>query len=368
MRTSRAVCELAARLLNGVKWRSRQFRDRLAYWVEAIFLWVEATYLKLTRRTQFVTERRRPRIVRTRGPASTADLRSDTAIVVQGPVRWFDELSRQVSTEFTLETLRQYRLNFPNAPIILSTWDDDCSADVHSWCRQWGIDLLAQKPPQNSGISNTNLQMASSALGVLHAKSLGASFTLKTRTDQRIGNNRFLDLLHAALRVFPPVEGTVLQDQRIVALSFNTFLYRLYGVTDMFTFGTTRDVATYWSGRHDPRPPTWAASARTPREYATMRVCEVDFCANFLESTGWDLQWSLTDYWDALRKRFIVLDASSVDFLWPKYSRLEERWSMYRGYYYEEVSFASWLSILVDQHVEANESLLDLPVKRFMPQ
>ena len=357
MRTSQALRELPARLFHKVRFQ----KSRLVRWVET-------TYLDLMRADQFVTERRRPRIVRTRGPASATDSRSDTAIVMQGPVRWFNELSRQAGTEFTFETLRQYRTNYPNAPIILSTWDDECTAEVRNWCRRWSIELVAQKSPPNCGISNMNLQMASSAMGVRHAESLGASFTLKTRTDQRIGNDRLLEFLHSALRVFPALEGTFLQEQRIVALSFNTFLYRLSGVSDMFTFGTTHDVATYWNGRHDTRPPTWKSVAGTPREFAAQRVCEVAFCSAFLESTGWNLQWTLADYWDALRRRFIVLDATSVDFLWPKYSRVEERWSMHRGYYHEEVSFASWLSLQLDEHVEANESLLDLPVKQFMPE
>ncbi len=346
---------------------TRYGRGRFSSLRETLLFTLEQVYFDITRKNEFVTERRRPRNVPTRGPGASADLRSDTAVVVQGPIIWHNQLSRRASDEFTLETLRQYRITYPNAPIILSTWERQCSLAVHTWCRKWEINLVAQPEPPNRGLSNMNLQMMSSAEGVLCAESLGAAFTLKTRTDQRIGSGRLLQLLHSALEVFPPIEGTPHQQKRLIALSFNTFLYRLYGVSDMFMFGATSDVATYWNGRIDPRPPKWERPAHTAREYAALRICEVEYCAAFLESTGWDLRWSLSDYWDALRRRFIVLDATSVDFLWPKYSRLEERWSMHQGFYHEEVSFASWLSMVSGVGMKADETLLDLPFSQFMP-
>jgi len=80
--------------------------------------------------------------------------------------------------------------------------------------------------------------------------------------------------------------------------------------------------------------------------FALLATCEVRYCSEFLSRTGWSLRWTLEDSWLAFSDRFLILDASSVDLFWPKYTTEEERWRTYDGNpRFEEVGFSLWVSI-----------------------
>jgi hypothetical protein len=73
---------------------------------------------------------------------------------------------------------------------------------------------------------------------------------------------------------------------------------------------------------------------------------EVLLTTSYLQRTGWDLQWTLEDWWRALAERFVVLDAAAIDLLWVKYSQMEYRWKRYGPPSpLEEVDFADWMSL-----------------------
>lgn len=300
----------------------------------------------------FNTERRRPKRDVERHPNWYADLRNDTAIVMQGPLRHEDD--------FTLETVRRYRTNFPNAPIIVSTWDNEKGKGTES-LESAGAHVVTHQPPEARGVQNSNLQMWSAAKGVAVAADLGASFVLKTRTDQRIYSERLFGLLHAMIEEFPLEDDQGDQYRRLVGLSFNTFAYRMYGLSDMFTFGAIEDMRRYWDGTLDYREIEEPIRTSTPREFAQLQVCEVRYCSNFLQRTGWRLEWTLRDSWKALARRFAVLDAATVDLYWPKYSSKEERWRSYDGDpRFLEVDFAMWM-LMRSNSIVPNEGILDAP-------
>jgi hypothetical protein len=301
-------------------------------------------------RIEFITERRRPKFESRRHKTWCADPRSDTAIVLQGPI-WRGD-------DFTVESVRRYRTNFPNAPIIVSTWTNEIGRDTERIEDLGGI-VVHQEPPPFAGISNQNLQLFSSRLGVLKAEQFGVTHVIKSRTDQRCYSERMLGLLHQTLSHFPLGSGSDLQEQRVIGLSFNTFAYRMYGLSDMFTFGTCADSSKYWDGIPDMRKLEDLNIDKTIREFAENRVCEVKFCSEFLSRTGWDLKWTLEDSWKAFAERFVILDASSVDLYWPKHSSKEERNRRYDGHPLKiEIDFAWWLMIY-GQNISPDETILD---------
>ena len=316
---------------------------------------VRATRARLAslraRRGNFITKRVRPRRDVPRHPKWTADLREDTAIVMQGPLRH--------EHDFTYETVLRYRTNFPNAPIIVSTWDSEAGRATAA-LEAAGAHVVTHQPPKTRGVKNSNLQMLSAANGVAVAADLGASFVLKTRTDQRLYSERLLGLLHATLEAFPLEAERGSQFRRLVGLSLNTFAYRMYGMSDMFTFGAIEDVSRYWDGTLDAREFGESVEATTHREFAELQVCEVRYCSDFLKRTGWSLEWTLEDSWKAFACRFAVLDAAAVDLYWPKYSNKEERWRSYEGDpRFLEVDFAMWMMMRSSSDVP-NEEILDL--------
>jgi hypothetical protein len=171
-----------------------------------------------------------------------------------------------------------------------------------------------------------------------------------------------LPFFHALLAEFPFRDKTQIQKERLIGISLNTFAFRMYGVSDMLMFGAVEDLLSYWDGRIDTRrlPEHTKLSLR---QFAKLRVVEVDLCASFLERTGWNLKWTLADSWYALSQRFIIADAHSLDLHWVKYPRVENRWKSYTGNpVFIEISFSLWLQIHQGL-VPLDESVLDLSIE-----
>jgi hypothetical protein len=124
----------------------------------------------------------------------------------------------------------------------------------------------------------------------------------------------------------------------------------------MFMFGHVEDLLKFWNGRLDLRelPERGGFS----RSYALERNVEVFLTTNFLEHCGETLNWTLSDYWNSLAKRFIIVDSGFLDLHWPKYSSIENRWSWNGEKKTTEVSFAMWLGML-EGSLEAEENLLN---------
>ena len=301
---------------------------------------------------EFVNLRFRPKNDLERNQLWSPDLRADTAIVLQGPIIH--------ENDFTYQTALRYRINFPNAPIIISTWESEEIPQIERY-KILDVIVFLQPKPKYAGISNSNLQMVSSANGIKLASTLNVSHVIKTRTDQRIYSERLLGLLHAAINMFPLTCNSVVQSQRILGLSLNTFKYRLYGLSDMFLFGSIRDMSLYWNGILDQRKESDFKAENSIRGYSQQQVCEVRYCSDFLTNSGRELKWTLEDSWAAFASQFIILDAGSLDLFWPKYSNQEERWRSYDGNpRFQEIDFAFWLMIQ-SEAIAPDESILDIP-------
>lgn len=257
------------------------------------------------------------------------------AIVVQGGV--------VADLDFTLQTLELYRRLHPEVPVLLSTWADTDAAAL-ARAHQLGVQVVTSDKPAFAGQQNINLQIVSSAAGVRAAQAAGASHILKSRTDQRLCAPDVLAFLEGLVEDHPlaPVPG---QRQRLVAVSLNTFRYRMYGVSDMFMYGQAEDMVAYWTPPLDERvfDPNQQHFGNL-RQFSQWRICEVYLCTEFMQRAGWDAQWTLQDYWRLLAERFCVVDAGSLDLLWPKYSTRELRWTNYqeRSHSFTELGFRDW--------------------------
>lgn len=301
----------------------------------------------------FISESIRPRSIQNYHPHWVPDSHhDDVAIVLQGGLG--------PDPSFVAGTVAYYRQIFPHSAVIVSTWSDETPSALEDLGRR-GAKIVLSAKPRNHGTSNANLQMVSSCEGVAAAARMGVSYVLKSRSDQRIYSEHALSLLKGLVHAFPLGSNSGSQQARLVAMSLNSFLYRLYGISDMLTFGTVADVVRYWDGHLDDRPAIETVRATTHREFSHLRLCEVSFCADFLEATGWQLQWSLSDSWQACIDRFCIVDASSLDLLWPKYTTRENRWRSYDGNpQFEEWSLGAWIAAR-SRGLEADETILDLP-------
>ena len=88
--------------------------------------------------------------------------------------------------------------------------------------------IIKNKKPANFGIDNVNLHYVTSSAGMLAAQELGAEYALKTRTDQRIYHPSLDAYLFSLMEAFPLSGKIQKQRKRLIAISLNTFKYRMY--------------------------------------------------------------------------------------------------------------------------------------------
>lgn len=277
-----------------------------------------------------------------------------TAIILQGNILW--------KNKFTWNTAISYRKMFPETTVVISTWREEF-ARLSQEIPLEGIEVVYSDKPKNAGFANTNLQMVTAHAGVKRAKELGAQYVMKSRTDHRVYNNLALGSLHSWIRhsdvIQQPNQG---QRERIVFLSLGSFLYRLYGLSDTFTFSHISDALDYWTGELDEK--NSIAPARTLREYAIQQPAEVWFYSQWLSKYE-PLEWTLDHYWKSISERTVVLDSRSIDLFWPKYTSRENRWENYgvSFHQHEEVSHNHWEMIRTGT-IFPDEAVLDVELSR----
>jgi hypothetical protein len=284
--------------------------------------------------------------------------KSKFAIVIQGPLI--------IDSNFTVNTLKLYRCNFPDAILILSSWH--LSIDVINALKKYNVYIIQNTKPENPGISNINMQIVTSRAGVLAARDLGAQFVLKTRTDQRAYHPSMEYYLFCLVNVFPLTHKYTDQMNRLVAISLGTFKYRLYGVSDMFLYGHIDDMIRYFNipldSRIDSPEERKNAGDNTWRTFSTWRICEVYLCTEFLKSIGRDISLTLTDSFQVFRDHFVVIDQAAIKLLWHKYTLNVDRYADL-GFFDPELSFNDWLVLYSSMdNLIVDENILDKPISK----
>jgi hypothetical protein len=256
-----------------------------------------------------------------------------TGIVIQGPLILEDN--------FTIETIKLYKKIFPIIPIILSTWSDEDASTLDA-IEELNIEVIKNEKPLIAGISNINLQIASSSAGISHARQLGCQYVLKTRTDQRIYSAQAIHFCYFALKTFPLINNNG-QRERIVAFNLNTFLYRPYSISDMLNFGHIEDMEKYWCVEFDLRQLQSLPHTNTFLGWSKQKIAEVHFVVSFLKNFDEEIDWSLEGSWKVISERFCILNTHDIDLYWKKYSHKEFRHESYTSSKFRQINFADWL-------------------------
>lgn len=280
------------------------------------------------------------------------------AVIIQGPLKKEDS--------FTLETIRLYKKTLlPSTHIIVSTWEDE-DASTLAELRALGAHVITSKKPNNNGILNINFQITSVKNGLKVAEGLGAEYILKTRTDVRIYATNVEEYLCGLLKSFPP-SGNYDQKYRILGLSFNSNMYRMYNISDIVIFGHISDMLKYWNTQLDTRSEEPVGLKNTLREWSESRMVETYLTTLYLEKIGRTLQWTVSDSFSALAENFIIIDEQSLDIFWYKYNY----WNEYRNRNYRVVrndiciTFRDWMSLYANgtNLKDIPENVVDLPFK-----
>ncbi len=260
-----------------------------------------------------------------------------TAVIMQGPL--------MADYDFTYETLLIYLKTFlsnnANVIIILSTWENE-NPSLLARIKELGIEVVLSEPVEG-GVANLNKQIVTTQKGLQKAKELGCKYVLKTRTDQRFYAPNIIEFLFNISKQFPLDKEVKKLKERLIALSFNSFKNRLYGVSDMFLFGRIEDVMQYWDIPENAYTP--ATQGKSPFEVFKSECVETFICRHFFESLNVQTSDNIEDTYNAYAKYFCFIDKETVEMFWPKYSNMNSRWEPFENPALEEIKFRDWLNL-----------------------
>ena len=278
---------------------------------------------------------------------------AEIAIILQGPI-----CHRK---NFTTKIVRHYLATIESATIIVSTWKSEDVNVLERIKEDFGerVQIIQSEIPENPGRYNMNLQITSTVAGLRLARDLGFNFAMKSRTDQGFLDLNFFRTLLNVYNQYSFNEKS--KANRLVICSFNTFLFRLYGVSDMFQAGKLSELLDFWDVPLDLETSVPSLQSISMRDYARLRSAELFVATKYFEKRGHELNFLLSQSLELIKDYFIVLDAKSLGFVWNKYTFQEERWNSQRfPHKFYEITFIDWL--LFDsklEHYISYEKLLD---------
>lgn len=240
-------------------------------------------------------------------------------IVVQGPI--IKELN------FTEDNLISLRENYPEAKIILSTWEDQ---EINrEFLKKLKIEVIKNKYPEK-GLENLNYQIFSTIQGIKKLKEYGVEYILKLRTDQRIYNKNIDIALVNLLDIFPIKGENLSQKKRIITTGINTYKYLPFSISDMLMFGTTEDIEKYWEvelSKKELLDNKIFKDIYKITKQKTLWSCEIYLYINFLKKVKntEKVNYSLNEYYKALNENIIITDI--IEFYWFKYRLLDDNYS-----------------------------------------
>lgn len=246
------------------------------------------------------------------------------AIVLQGPIR--------VEDNFTFNTAMFYKENYPNAVVIVSTWNNEPEEEINR-LKNAGIDVVLCHKPENCGHKNVNLQLITSYAGITRAQELGCEFTCKTRTDQRLDRSNIFEFFANLIKKFPTCQPT-LQRGRIIFLGMNYgTLFIPYFMSDFLYFGYTEDMVKLMGVPLDERKNFKIGTDVTRYKLAeSLDPPEIYILYKYLESIGCDNEISIKQYWEFVKNMSICVGRRDVDLVWPKYEDMYEKNTYYGDY------------------------------------
>ena len=244
---------------------------------------------------------------------------SNVGIVLQGPI----------IKNLTLQICQRYISLYPEAIIVLSTWENQQSPDLEL-IRSLGVDVLENQIPTHRGPGNINLQIASTKAGIDYCLNKKVRFILKNRSDGWLTSDYFIEYLQFMFDAFAREKG------KIIVPSYNSFLFRLYSPTDQFQYGTIEVLKDFWD------------CAYVNENTENFRFAESYLVRNFLKRNNRDVNFTIRDSLEVYRDCFVFAENESLGLVLNKGLKLDVgyRWAN-DGFPQpmSEIHFWQWLQL-----------------------
>lgn len=250
------------------------------------------------------------------------------AIVMQGPIR--------TENDYTVKTLEYYKEMYPDALVIVSTWNDEDESVIQK-IKSCADAIVLSEKPKYSGHLNINFQLVNTYAGIKKARDMGAKYIAKTRTDQCISKPHVFEYMVNLLSSFPSGRK-ITQKNRMITLSMNYGnMFFPYFMSDFMYLSTTEEMMKMFSVELDQRPRFIMPEQSSRRAYAeAMDAPEVYIMKHYLMKLGYRGDDTIEDYWDAVKQSLICVDIKTLGLDWPKYDSKYPLHSFFGEYFIED--------------------------------
>lgn len=258
------------------------------------------------------------------------EIQKKCAIVMQGPLAKQDD--------FTINTVRIYGKLYPGVMVIVSTWEGEDPEYIRRLNSEPNCRVICSKTPEHSGFLNLNYQITSTMAGLREAKRIGREYAFKSRTDNRISTKGIFEFLYSVLHSYPVDEATAYQKYRIVAGAESLYgsMFSPFWFSDQFGFGYIDDMLQYWDypqmndhfSKKDLQNAVWEKGMTINERTNADLAAETRIVRNyFLRMENRIPECSVREYWEIIKKQFIIVSHADVGLFWLKYdARFDEAW------------------------------------------
>ena len=245
---------------------------------------------------------------------------------------------------FTVESALFYKRCYPDAFIIVSTWND-ADEDALRILKNKGVEVVVSQLPSAPGHLNINYQVVSTLAGIRKAKEMGADYVCKTRTDQRLYHPNALNYLWNLVKLFPVNNEDFQHDQSerfvSVCMPYGDMFYP-YCISDFLYFGFIDDIEKMFLIPQDNREKGKGGKGMTRRNIAQNLIApEIQIIRSYIDSMGGNSECTVEAYWKFMKNHVISINRDEIGLFWPKY---ENRYSENRhfGYFYQKERKDAW--------------------------
>lgn len=243
---------------------------------------------------------------------------NEFAIIIQGPI---DE-----KDNFTYNTIKVYKKNYPKALIIISTWDS-ANPKIVNKLKELGCIIILNKTFSPSGLGNVNYQICTSLAGIKKAKEMGAKYVLKTRSDFRINKSFALEYLKTLIELVPSKDTSKLKGRVISLAGASGQMFIPFWIQDFLYFGYTEDMEMLFDIPYDNRNIPSAISfitnkykPCTGRNLEDENVAEIYITKHFVSKLT-KIEPTVKCFWECITKYFLIVDYDDLNIYWNKYGR-----------------------------------------------
>ena len=276
---------------------------------------------------------------------------NSVAIIIQGSINGLEN--------FVEETLLIYGKLFKNNIIILSIWKNEVTDNfLQKFNDNEHIKIIINSVPTTN--FNVDLQTYSTNSALEYANKEGIKYCIKTRTDCRIYKKNAIFFLKNLLKNYPINKNYQFLDDRIISCSTDTRKYRVYGLSDIYLFGSTKNLKNYFNNTSFVNSLMKMNLGNHPSiKNDTAIINEIFLCARYMHNNNIEIKWTLDDWWNKCREIFLIVDSSSLDFFWYKYEwKYEQRFNTnYTSDFEQSIQYSDWLNLYSDDNFNFNKNL-----------